>query len=265
VPATDTLTPLFSPRAKARATLSQQRIRVERVRLLLERHLGIPRQDGGRAAPVDTLIATMLSQNTNDRNSHQAYLELRRRFPRWSQVAEAPHRSITAAIRKGGMAHQKAPRIREALRTLQRRFGGYDFREFTRMSNEEIVSELTQLEGVGIKTASCVLLFSLGRDVFPVDTHIHRLCGRLGLVSGCRTPEQTFEAMAPLVRKGKEYSFHTNLIRFGRRVCKARNPLCGGCPLFAECLDPAKQVRRRARRGVEGRASDFMLLDNLNR
>lgn len=207
----------------------------------------------------------MLSQNTNDRNSHQAYLELRRRFPRWSQVAEAPSRSITAAIRKGGMAHQKAPRIRAALRTLRRRLGGYGFREFTRKSNEEIVGELTQLEGVGIKTASCVLLFSLGRNVFPVDTHIHRLCRRLGLVAKCRTPEQTFEAMAPLVQRGKEYSFHTNLIRFGRRVCRARNPACGECPLFAECIDPGKRVRRRAGPGVAGTRGDFMLLDNLNR
>jgi endonuclease-3 len=209
------------------------------------------------------LIATILSQNTNDKNSHRAYTQLRRKYPTWNSVARARLRSVAAAIRTGGMANQKGGRIQNVLSEVRSKYGTYDLSSLEGKSNEEVVAELTRLNGVGIKTAACVLLFSMGRDVFPVDTHVHRICSRLGLAPGCNTPERTFEAMKPLVPRGKGYSFHTNLIRFGRRVCRANNPACDVCPLFSECIYEKKKRSSATKRPPSRARHDFMLLDNV--
>jgi endonuclease-3 len=129
-------------------------------------------------------------------------------------------------------------------------------------TNDEVIEELTTLNGVGFKTASCVLLFSMGRDVFPVDTHIHRICNRLGIVQ-TKTPEATYEEMKTMVPKGKGYSLHTNLIRFGRKVCRSANPACNICPLYDECAFDGKGTRRPAKRSSSTADHDFMLLDNV--
>ena len=237
------------------------REKVRRVAILLERSLGIPKQPVTLPRPLDVLIATVLSQNTNDKNSHGAYIALRRRFRSWEEVAGAPVRSIVATIRKGGMADQKARRIKSILKEIRTREGSYDLDSLRRLSNDEIMDSLTSLPGVGPKTAACVILFSLGRDIFPVDTHVHRICGRLGIADGSRTPEETFRTMARRIPEGKGYSFHTNLIRFGRMVCRATQPLCGECPLVGLCLFEGKSVRRR--RIPSGADHRFMLLDNV--
>ena len=208
------------------------------------------------------LIATILSQNTNDKNSHRAYSQLRSRFPTWKKLAQAPARSIAEAIRSGGMGNQKSARIKRTLEAVKLRFGSHSLARLGSMSDEEVIEELTALDGVGFKTASCVLLFSLGRDVFPVDTHVHRICTRLGLADGSRNPDETYHAMRDLVPKGRGYSFHTNLIRFGRLVCRSNQPLCGDCPLFHECEYPEKQ-RSRTMKGKREREFNFMLLDNI--
>jgi len=208
------------------------------------------------------LIATILSQNTNDKNSFRAYQALRTRYPEWGQVVEAPLRDVRTAIRAGGMANQKAPRIRGALKAVREMYGTYDLSALRNRPSRTIISELTALRGVGPKTAACVLLFSLGRDVFPVDTHVHRLCSRLGLAPGSRTPDETFEAMQRVVPPGKGYSFHTNLIRFGRMVCRSQRPLCGECPVYEECGFPGKD-RTRGRRSISTTDHHFMLLDNV--
>jgi endonuclease-3 len=131
------------------------------------------------------------------------------------------------------------------------------------MSDEKVLAELIAIKGVGFKTASCVLLFSLGRDLFPVDTHVHRICSRLGLAPGCTTPDRTFHHMASLVPSGKGYSFHTNLIRFGRRVCRTSSPDCSHCPLFDECGYSGKRRQPHSRHGKSKVNHDFMLLDNV--
>ena len=169
---------------------------------LLELHLGTPRQKKKRTDPLDMLIGTLLSQNTNDRNSHRAYLELQRRFPTWKKVAEAPVRAIASAIKVGGMKNQKSGRIKALLRSIHKDYGSYRLRGIEEMNNDKVISTLTAFHGIGFKTAACVLLFSLRRDVFPVDTHIHRICNRLGLVK-TKTPDQTFEAMRPFVSEGE--------------------------------------------------------------
>ncbi len=244
-------------------TLERLRSKASRVARILELNLGKPAQKSPLPRPLDMLVATILSQNTNDKNSHRAYTQLRKKYVQWQEIATAPLGGIRAAIRVGGMANQKAPRIKEILKAVNERFGGYDLSGLMSMESMEVIEELTRMNGVGVKTASCVLLFSLGRDVFPVDTHVHRLCARLGLAPGCSTPEKTFVWMQRVFPKGKGYSFHTNLIRFGRRVCRSSNPACDQCPLYDECMFPGK-VRNHGRSRAFSRADhDFLLLDNV--
>ncbi len=209
------------------------------------------------------LIATILSQNTNDKNSHRAYTLLRKKYPRWEMVAKAALQGIKAAIRVGGMANQKSVRIKETLMAIHARSGRYDLSALKNKPDEKVIEELTSMKGVGVKTAACVLLFSMGRDVFPVDTHVHRICNRLGLAGNSSTPEKTFEAMKPLIPKGRGYSFHTNLIRFGRRVCRSNNPDCGICPVYDDCLYSGKRKRSGRSRLPSSADHDFMLLDNV--
>ena len=239
-----------------------RRAKVRRVITLLERELGIPRQSSELPPPMDVLIATTLSQNTNDKNSQRAYTGLRARFKTWADVATAPRKSIGAAIRSGGMARQKSARIKSMLEEVRKGSGSYSLELIRNLTDDEIIELLTRFHGVGPKTASCVLLFSLGRDVFPVDTHVHRLCSRLGLAEGARTPEETFERMAEVIPKGKAYSFHTNLIRFGRMVCRSTSPHCDRCAMFALC---AYEGKSKGTRTVTSKADHhFMLLDNVN-
>jgi len=238
--------------------------RVARISMALEEALGVPVQSRKLPPPMDMLIATVLSQNTNDRNSHRAYVALRQRYPTWDAVARAPVRSLAATIRSGGMANQKAARIREILRTVHALHGDYDLTALRERSDEDIIEELTRLNGVGTKTAACVLVFALGRDVFPVDTHVHRVCGRLGLTQNSRSPDDTFEQMKPLIPKGRGYSFHTNLIRFGRKICHAQRPACGHCPLYEECRYESKASCAAGERKAARTDHTFMLLDNIS-
>jgi len=230
----------------------------------LEKMFGKPRLATRRAKPLDMLIATLLSQNTNDKNSHRAYRELRKRFPSWSSVLLASTRSIASAIRVGGMANQKSVRIKQILQRIKEDVGTLDLDFLKKKSNDDIIEFLTSFDGVGTKTASCVLLFSLGRDAFPVDTHVHRICGRLGLTPASKSPDHTYEEMKALVPKGKAYSLHINLIQFGRTICRSNNPLCGVCPLFTTCIFKQKtffkQIARRYASSVDYR---FMLLDHV--
>jgi len=238
------------------------RRKTRHISVVLERFLGIPRRNRDGSDPLDMLVATILSQNTNDKNSHNAYTLLRQRYPLWETVARAPLRNIIRAIRSGGMANQKARTIKNVLKTVGSRYGTYDLASLKGKTNGEIIAELTSLKGVGVKTAACVLLFSMNRDVFPVDTHVHRICVRLGLAPDCKTPEQTFRAMQGFVPPGKSHALHTNMIRFGRKICRANRPSCDLCPLYDRCLYPLKaRIDRRRSKSIANH--DFMLLDNV--
>jgi endonuclease-3 len=261
------MSPQTSRRKPARPQPADNRAlgsRVRRIARVLEEALGVPVQPRKLPPPTDMLIATVLSQNTNDRNSHRAYLALRQRYPTWDGVAKAPVKSLASTIRSGGMANQKAERIREILRTIHSLHGSYDLSSLRGMSNEAVIEELTRMKGVGTKTAACVLVFALGRDIFPVDTHVHRLCGRLGLTRDSRSPDDTFEQMKPLVPAGKGYSFHTNLIRFGRKVCHSQRPACGACPLYDECHFEGRLLAATRGKKVSNADHTFMLLDNIS-
>jgi endonuclease III len=241
--------------------------RASQVADAIERLYGRPSKRYGRSNPLDTLVATVLSQNTNDQNSYRAWLSLRKRFPTWQKVSTAPVRALAESIKVGGLKNQKAQRIRQILRSIRDERGSYELNFLRQMSNEEAMTYLLSMKGVGSKTAACVLVFSLGRDVFPVDTHIHRICNRLGLVR-TKSADETYDTMASMVPGGRAYSFHINLIRFGRETCKAGKPLCGRCPLFEECIFESKDrfaVAATADRVATTRKSRFLMTQEVSR
>lgn len=185
--------------------------------------------------PLDELILTVLSQNTSDVNRDRAYADLRARFPTWDEVADAPLPAVARAIRHGGLGPTKSVRLREILRTLRSRGIPLDERAFARMRSAALWDLLVGLNGVGPKTAACVLLFSLGRPYFPVDTHVHRVTRRLGLVPEDADAVKAQELMQAAVAPTDTYDLHMLLIRNGREVCIARRPLCSRCPLNDIC------------------------------
>ncbi|MCA9822478.1 MAG: endonuclease III [Dehalococcoidia bacterium] len=192
--------------------------------------------------PVAELVLTILSQNTHDRNSGKAFVQLLTTFGSWAEIAMAEEAEVVEAIRGGGLAQQKGPRIQGALRGVAQRTGG-DFQlDFLRdMELEEARTWLRSLPGVGPKTAACVLLFALGLPAMPVDTHVERVAKRLGLVPGKMTAEKAHAALEALVDPSDYYRFHMLLIKHGRRICAARKPACPACPLRRSC--PASETR----------------------
>ena len=208
---------------------------MKRISRMLERAYGIPRKERARD-PLDTLILTLLSQNTNDRNRDRAYEALRTQFPHWEEVLRADVKELIQAIRPGGLAQQKAGRIKEILQWVQTHFGETSLRALGKMDSRTIREAFGSLKGVGPKTVHCLLLFGLGREAFPVDTHVLRVGKRLGLIPVEMSAEKAHSWMAPLVPKGKSLSLHVNLIRVGRSFCRANNPRCPGCFLIKECL-----------------------------
>ncbi len=201
----------------------------------------------GRSDPLGGLIATILSQSTTGRNSRAAYASLTEQFASWEQVADAPVEDIAAAIYQGGLANQKAERIRAILRQLRAERGALSLDFLEEMPPEEAAAYLTAFRGVGPKTAACVLLFDLGRPVFPVDTHVFRIAGRLGWIEEGTTPQRAHAALGLLVPADIAYRLHVSLVTHGRRTCLARNPRCAGCPILELC-----PWGREARRPVAG-------------
>lgn len=218
---------------------------VERIIPALRAHYGSP---GSRAGgdPLDHLIGTILSQNTSDANTERAYRALRQRFPSWEQVRDAADAEVVEAIRSGGLAEQKAPRIRRILQILTAERGRPDLGFLSEMPTDEAREWLQTLPGVGPKTASCVLLFALGRDVFPVDTHVERIAKRLRLVAANAAPEGVQHALEALTPEGQCLEGHLLLIRHGRALCRARSPLCQQCPLSPMCAFHASRQNAAA-------------------
>ena len=188
-----------------------------------------------RLPPLDELVLTILSQNTNDTNRDRAYADLRRTFPTWDDVADAPILAIARAIRSGGLAPTKAPRIKEVFRALRGDGVALDDRALRGHGDGALWDRLVALPGVGPKTAACVLLFSLDRPFFPVDTHVHRVAIRLGLVPPKATAIAAQAALQEAIAPADVYAAHMNLIRHGRHVCLARRPLCSACVLADRC------------------------------
>jgi len=184
---------------------------------------------------IDELVSTILSQNTNDLNRDRAYSALRARFPTWTAVESAPVEDVIAAIRPAGLANQKGPRIQAVLRAIMAERGALDLAFLRDWPVVKARDWLTQFNGVGPKTASIVLLFSLGRPAFPVDTHVHRVTGRLGLRPDDLPADKCHAYFEALFAPETYATAHLNLIRHGREVCHARRPECGRCVLLRLC------------------------------
>ena len=199
--------------------------------------------------PLAELVATILSQNTSDVNSDRAYAALRAAFPSWDEVADAPPDELATVIRSGGLAKLKAQRIQQILRTLRARQGDLSLDKLMDMPMPAARAFLAEFSGVGPKTIACVLLFACGHPAFPVDTHIHRVTTRLGLLpEGC-TPERAHAVLEPLIPPARVYAAHVNLIRHGRTVCRSRLPDCQHCCLRTLCPYPQSSAQTGAVRG----------------
>jgi endonuclease-3 len=185
--------------------------------------------------PLDELILTVLSQHTSDLNAERAFGSMRAAYPTWASVAAAPEAELVDAIRGGGLANTKAPRIQAILREIREREGGYDLSVLRGMPDAEARAYLTSLPGIGPKTAAVVLSFALGRDAIPVDTHVHRASRRLGLVPAGASAERADRLLHDLVPDGLRTPLHVALIRLGREICRAPVPLCARCPLRDLC------------------------------
>lgn len=184
---------------------------------------------------IDELVSTILSQNTNDINRDRGFNALRARFPTWEQVRDAPTEAVVEAIRPAGLANQKGPRIQQVLRSITEERGSLDLSFLGDLSVEEARTWLTRFNGVGPKTAAIVLCFSLGKPAFPVDTHIYRVTGRIGLRPERMTVEQAHPHLEGLFPPETYYPAHLNIIRLGREICTARRPYCEKCPIIELC------------------------------
>ncbi len=219
----------------------------------LSERLPIPAKP--RLAPLDELVLTILSQSTTDENRDRAWRTLAERFPAgdvrtpaaggpprrppgpisWEAVLRATPAELEAAVRVAGLANQKAPAIHAALARLRAEVGRITLDHLREMDDEAAIAYLTTFRGVGVKTAACVLCFSLRRPVLPVDTHVLRIARRLAWVAPRASADVTYTALSRTVAPSERFRMHMLLITFGRSTCLARAPRCGECPLEREC------------------------------
>ena len=184
---------------------------------------------------IDELVSTILSQNTNDINRDRAFNALRAKFPTWEAVRDAKPKDVIEAIRPAGLANQKGPRIQQVLRSITEERGSLDLSFLADLSVEDARKWLTKVNGVGPTTAAIVLCFSLNKPAFPVDTHIYRVTGRIGLRPEKMTVEQAHPHLESLFPPETYYAAHLNIIRLGREICQARRPRCEVCPIIKLC------------------------------
>jgi endonuclease-3 len=205
-----------------------------------------PRSDN----PLDSLIQTLLSQNTTAANSARAYANLRRHFPTWEMVHRASLRDLVAVLRPGGLANIKAVWIKALLEDIWDEQGHFNLSFLRDLTDQEVRAYLERFRGIGGKTMACVLLFDLGRPAFPVDTHVFRVCRRLGLLDGARSPEKAQALLEARVPPRDCHTLHVHLVEHGRQTCTARRPDCDACILAVLC--------DHARRGVPGKMTNLL-------
>ena len=209
-------------------------VAIEEVMELLEREYG-PRKWQPDRDPIDVLVGTILSQNTSDANSGRAFASLKASFASWEDVASAPAEHIARVIQSGGLHQIKAARIKQVLEQIENEQGHISLDSLKSMNMAETEDYLMRLPGVGHKTASCVLLFSLGKSSLPVDTHVFRVAKRLGLIDSRVSVEKAHSLLQKQTPPTKVYQFHIHMIEHGRRICRARQPRCDRCILRGIC------------------------------
>jgi len=209
-------------------------VAIEEVIKLLGQEYGPRKWQSGRD-PIDVLIGTILSQNTSDANSGRAFAALKASFDSWEAMASAPVEHIARVIQSGGLSQIKAVRIKQVLKQIEKEQGHISLDSLESKPMTEAEDYLTRLPGVGHKTASCVLLFSLGKPSLPVDTHVFRVAKRLGLIDSKVSTEKAHSLLQEQIPPSKVYQFHIHMIEHGRRICHARQPLCNRCILRGIC------------------------------
>lgn len=188
-----------------------------------------------RLPAIDELVSTILSQNTNDVNRDRAFEALRAKFGTWEEVRDAKTKDVIEAIRPAGLANQKGPRIQQVLKAITKERGSLDLSFLKKLSVNDARNWLTKFNGVGPKTAAIVLCFSLDMPAFPVDTHVYRVTGRIGLRPEKMTVEQAHPHLESLFPPETYYAAHLNIIRLGREICTARKAMCEKCPIKKLC------------------------------
>lgn len=237
--------------------ISKLNNKIIKINNLLINHFGIPKRQNPLPNPLDILIATILSQNTNDNNSYKAFNNLKKKFKKWKEASKASRKEIESLIKIAGLAPAKSLAIKNLLNEVIKR-DDLKLNFLLHEENKIAIEQMTNLKGVGVKTASCVLLFSLDRNICPVDTHVHRTLNRIGLVK-TNTPDKTFWAINKNFPDGIAHSFHTNLILLGREICTPSNPKCKECPLNKICKyenKTDKQITNQSKKRI-------LLLDNI--
>ena len=232
--------------------------KIKELNKLLVHYFGIPKRQKRLPNPTDTLIATILSQNTNDNNSYRAYQNLKKKYPTLNQLSSAKRSEIEKVIKVAGLGKQKSGAIKSLLKTISKNGETLNRQYFKKKMDVEIIEELSSIKGIGVKTASCVLLFSLDRNVCPVDTHVHRTLNRIGIVN-TSSPDKTFEQIKNKLPEGIAHQFHTNLIKLGRGICKPAKPLCSICPIFKQCEYEFKNLESV----IPAKRNGFLLLDSI--
>ena len=210
------------------------RSKYKRVYNLLVERYGEPRWQRG-LGPEDELVCTILSQATSDLNRDKGFNGLKERYPDWVAVMNAPTADVRDAIWSAGLANQKAPRIQNALRYVYEERGEIDLEWLGDIPVDEARAWLTNIKGIGLKTASIIMLFTFGKEAFPVDTHVHRITKRLGLIGPKVSATKAHGILEAIAPPEQYYPLHMNLIHHGRALCTARNPKCEVCPLQKEC------------------------------
>lgn len=237
--------------------------KIERIIRILRKQYGNPKVSVKNSNNIlDVLIATKLSQNTTDKSSYRAYINLKKKFGDWENVRKSRVTEIMKCIKVCGLANTKAMEIKEMLSGMKKNYGSLDLSFLNKLSNKKIYTELLKYKGIGVKTISCMMNYSLNRDVFPVDTHIHRVLNRLGIVQ-TKSAGKTFEETVDRIPKGKKHELHVNLIKFGRNVCRSLNPLCSVCILYKECTFDNKLTYRKNKSENDSTERNFIILENI--
>lgn len=215
--------------------------KVASVSAILRKSYGPRQRERHWDNPLDCLIHTILSQNTTAGNCDRAYATLRQRFKTWEDARQASLHDLIVAIRPGGLANIKAVRIKALLEELWKEQGHFDLSFLRDLPDEEVRAYLGRFGGISTKATACVLLFGLGRTAFPVDAHVFRVCRRVGLLNGLRTPEKAQAFLEPLLRSSDCLAIHLHLVEHGRQVCTAHHPSCGCCVLASLCDSVQRQ------------------------
>lgn len=232
-----------------------------KINLLLNDRFGKPKKNK-KSDPLDVLIATILSQNTNDYNSYQAYLNLKTNFPTYDLLLNARQSEIERVVKVAGLGKQKAFAIKNFLKSLHKERGELNLNFIKDYTEKEAIDYLIKFKGIGVKTAACVLLFGLQKNICPVDTHVFRVINRIGIVKET-SRDKLFYKLMELISQDLAYELHTNLIRLGREICTSQKPLCFSCPIIKICKYENKSKRDTKTKHINLKRRDFILLERV--